>query len=63
MDRQYYTLKDMRDRNFQATMTPKEIADYLDIKIWLNIYDLDETIKAMNNGDAGYYIYELNRDF
>ena len=62
MDRQYYTLKDMRDRTFQATMTPKEIADFLDIKIWLDIYDLDETIKAMNNGDAGYYIYELNRD-
>ncbi len=57
MDRKYYTLKDMNDRSFQATMTPKEIADYLEIKIWLDIYDLDETIK-----NYGYYVYELNRD-
>lgn len=59
----YYTLKDQRDRSFELYGTVKEILEYLgDIKGCHDIYDVDEQLKRENNGDAGYYIYELNRD-
>jgi len=61
MKNEYYTLLDARDRTFKMYDTVKEIADYLLIPDALDIYEIDETLKRYNNGQAGYYIYELNR--
>lgn len=57
----YYTLLDGRDRDFKLYGTVEEIKNYLIIPDALDIYDIDETLKRYNNGQTGYYIYELNR--
>ena len=61
MKNEYYTLLDKRDKTFKLYAAVEELADYLLIPNALDIYEIDETLKRYNNGQAGYYIYELNR--
>lgn len=61
MKNEYYTLLDKRDRTFKMYATVEEIANYLIMYDVLDIYEIDEKLKEYNNGQAGYYIYELNR--